>query len=564
MSHSPRVVAVRMFGSLELDVAGRRLGVRDFGGLKPKRLLELLLIERGRPVSKDRLADQLWGEHLPRRVAATIETYVSVLRRHLPPRLIVTEHGGYRLPTELVSLDTDRFDALLRRAAGAGDLVARRAALETAVALGEPELLSDEPYARWVQAPREHYRRRQAQALVDLAECGLALGDYRAGLEAADRVLTREPTSERAWRAVMLAHYALGDRDAALQAHARCRAALSEALGVDPTTQTAELHVAMLRNEDPVRLLGHGSERGPLPAARQPAARPIGYADNAGVRIAYQVVGDGPIDLVFSPSHVTNLAATWDDPTYAAFLRRLAAMARLILFDKRGTGLSDPALDFPTPHQRSEDLVRVLDAVGVQRAVLFGVCGGGALCAHLAAEHPERAGGLILHNSAARMLWADDYPWGMAAGPYERYLAAFEEVWLDERDQIARRNPWLADNPRYRDWYARYVRLAASPYMARRLAEMNADLDIRLLLADIRTPTLVITRTGDAWLSPDNSRYLAEHIPGAHLLELPGVDHDPWVGDTEQVLTAVGGFLAERRAEHSAPAGQARLVAQNR
>jgi SARP family transcriptional regulator, regulator of embCAB operon len=159
MSHSQQVVAVRMFGPLELDVAGRRLGVRDFGGLKPKRLLELLLIECGRPVPKDRLADQLWGEHLPQRVAATIETYVSVLRRHLPPRLIVTEHGGYRLPTELVSLDTDRFDALLRRAAGAGDLVARRAALETAVALGEPELLSDEPYARWVQAPREHYRR---------------------------------------------------------------------------------------------------------------------------------------------------------------------------------------------------------------------------------------------------------------------------------------------------------------------------------------------------------------------------------------------------------------------
>jgi pimeloyl-ACP methyl ester carboxylesterase len=239
-------------------------------------------------------------------------------------------------------------------------------------------------------------------------------------------------------------------------------------------------------------------------------------------------------------------------------------MARLILFDKRGTGLSDPALDFPTPHQRSEDLVSVLDAVGVQRAVLFGVCGGGALCAHLAAEHPERAGGLILHNSAARLLWADDYPWGMAAGLYERYLAAFEEVWLDERDQIARRNPWLADNPRYRDWYARYVRLAASPYMARRLAEMNADLDLRPLLADIRTPTLVITRTEDAWLSPDHSRYLAEHIRGAQLLELPGVDHDPWVGDTEQVLSAVEGFLAERRAEHSAPAGQARLVAQNR
>src|SRR5262245_28887130 len=148
MSHSPVLVAVRMFGSLELDVAGHTLGVRDFGGLKPKQLLELLLIERGRPVSKDRLADQLWGEQLPQRVAATIETYVSVLRRHLEPGLIVTEHGAYRLPTEQMTVDADCFDALLRQAAGAGHPLARRAWLEAATALGGQELLTDEPYAR--------------------------------------------------------------------------------------------------------------------------------------------------------------------------------------------------------------------------------------------------------------------------------------------------------------------------------------------------------------------------------------------------------------------------------
>src|SRR5262245_45968495 len=259
MSQSPQSVAVRMFGSLELDVGGCTLGARDLGGLKPKQLLELLLIERGRPVSKDRLADQLWGERLPQRVAATIETYVSVLRRHLEPGLIVTERGAYRLPTELMTVDADCFDALLRQAARAGHPLAGRTALEAATALGRQELLTDEPYARWVQAPREHYRRRQVQALVDLAECCLGLGDDRA----AERALEHEPTSERAWRVVMLAYYALGDRDAALRAHARCRAALSEALGVDPTTQTTELHVAILRDQDATALLGRTSERSP-------------------------------------------------------------------------------------------------------------------------------------------------------------------------------------------------------------------------------------------------------------------------------------------------------------
>jgi pimeloyl-ACP methyl ester carboxylesterase len=137
-----------------------------------------------------------------------------------------------------------------------------------------------------------------------------------------------------------------------------------------------------------------------------------GYADCGAGRIAYQVIGDGPVDLVFVPSFVTNLGATWDDPTYTAFLRSLASMSRLILFDKRGTGLSDPALDLPSMNERAGELVAVLDAVGSERAVLFGVCGGGAVSAHLAAEHPERTAGLVLHGAAARIIRTDDYPWG--------------------------------------------------------------------------------------------------------------------------------------------------------
>jgi pimeloyl-ACP methyl ester carboxylesterase len=240
---------------------------------------------------------------------------------------------------------------------------------------------------------------------------------------------------------------------------------------------------------------------------------------------------------------VTNLGATWDDPTYAAFLRRLSEMARLILFDKRGTGLSDPALDFPTTRERSEDLVAVLDAAGSERAVLFGVCGGGALCAQLAADHPDRTAGLILHNAMARMLIRDDYPWGWTEERYAALLAGFDEAWMGDGAGLVRRNPGLAANPRYRDWFARYVRLAANPWMARRLAEMNARLDVREALGGIRAPCLVICRTEDVWLSADNSRYLAGRIPGAQLVELPGVDHDPWVGDSGEVLDLVERFL---------------------
>jgi pimeloyl-ACP methyl ester carboxylesterase/DNA-binding SARP family transcriptional activator len=545
-------MVVRMFGPLQVEVAGRTFGPRDLGGVKPKQLLEVLLLECGRTVPKDRIADRLWGEQLPQRTGATIESYVSVLRRLLDVepglgrRVIVTDHGGYRMAAGEVSRDVDRFEALIRRAAGA-DLAARRLALEQAVQLADDELLADEPYADWVQPPREHCRALLLQALVDLAECCLAQDDPRAAISASQRALTLQPTSERAVRVQMLANCALGASDEAIRAYERCRAALSEELGVEPTDETLELRTAITTGTGvaPDAGDGDGDEQLPRPVGRSHVALPIGYAAKGGVRIAYQVVGAGPVDLVFSPSLITNLGATWDDPTYAAFLRRLASVSRLILFDKRGTGLSDPALDFPTQRQRSDDLLRVLDAADSQRAVLFGVCAGGALCVQFAADHPDRASGLVLHNSAARTLCSDDYPWGLQADLYEQFLASFEQIWLDESDRIALRNPGLADNPRYRDWFARYVRLAASPFMARRLAEMNASIDVTALLPTILCPTLIITRTDDTWMSPENSRYLARHIPDAQLVELAGCDHDPWVGDTEQVLAAVEAFISD-------------------
>jgi pimeloyl-ACP methyl ester carboxylesterase len=375
---------------------------------------------------------------------------------------------------------------------------------------------------------------------VQLAECCLELEDLSAASDAADRALAVEPTNERATRVAMVAHYASGDRDAALRSYARCRQALAEELGVDPAPQTSALHVAILRGEDAAGLL---ASVGPGPPALPRSSLPVRYADSAGARIAFQVVGDGPVDLVFVPSFVTNLGATWDDPTYAAFLRRLASMSRLILFDKRGTGLSDPALDLPSLPERSAELLAVLDAAGSRRAVLFGVCGGGAVCVQTAADHPDRTAGLVLHGSSARIIRTEDYPWGWTPEQHERFLEAFEEAWLTG-GRPEQRNPGLAANPRYRDWFARYVRLAASPFTARRIADMNAAIDLRPLLPRVRTPCLVISRVDDVWLAPENSHYLARRIPGARLLELPGMDHDPWVGDWEPILAAVGELVA--------------------
>jgi DNA-binding SARP family transcriptional activator len=251
-------IAVRLFGQLSFDDGTRELGPRDFGGVKPKQIFEQLLCEHGRPVSKDRLADGLWGERLPRNVEATLETYVSVLRRSLGERgrdLIVTEPRAYRLAIELVELDVLEFDALLDRAATASTR-SSCAALEQALALaGRGEILADEPYADWVAPLRRHYNGKVLAALVSAAEAALSLGDADAALAHADAALARDRFHEPAHRARILALYTLGHQHHALDAYVACRRLLDEELGLEPMPETRALQKAILAQTDPAHLI---------------------------------------------------------------------------------------------------------------------------------------------------------------------------------------------------------------------------------------------------------------------------------------------------------------------
>ena len=275
------MLAVRMLGPLQVDGASR-LGPRDFGGIKPRQLLEILLAARGRAVPKERLAELLWGDAQPRDAFATLETYVSGLRRRLGQTaassdgLVVTETGAYRFAVDRVDLDLDRFDDLLARAEGAIG-AARRRLLETALDLVRADLLEDEPYATWLEDLRAEYRERVAQARLDAAEAAFADADFGAGLAHAQRVLAGDPLDERAHRLVMLSLYASGRRHAALQAFDRCRAVLRDELGVDPLPETHALHTAILR-EEPVGLDRGRPGSGPAPAPAFPAEASAGIA----------------------------------------------------------------------------------------------------------------------------------------------------------------------------------------------------------------------------------------------------------------------------------------------
>jgi pimeloyl-ACP methyl ester carboxylesterase/DNA-binding winged helix-turn-helix (wHTH) protein/class 3 adenylate cyclase len=269
------------------------------------------------------------------------------------------------------------------------------------------------------------------------------------------------------------------------------------------------------------------------------------YARSGDVNIAYQVVGDvAALDLVFVMGWVSHLEYFWEEPSFAQFLMRLASFSRLILFDKRGTGLSDrvPLSELPTLEQRMDDVRAVMESVGSERAALCGVSEGGPMCALFAATYPEKTSAVVMIGTYAKRIWDPEYPWAPTAEHRQEFYEVMQREWggpvgLEERA------PSVANDPHFRDWWATYLRMGASPGAALALTKMNADIDVRHVLPSIRVPTLVIHRAGDACLKVEEGRYVAEHIPGAKYVELPGIDHLPFVGDQDAILDEIEEFL---------------------
>ena len=270
---------------------------------------------------------------------------------------------------------------------------------------------------------------------------------------------------------------------------------------------------------------------------------PIRYAKSGTLNLAYQVVGEGPVDLVFVPGFVSHLDAAWEDPRLSRFLFRLASFSRLILFDKRGIGMSDSGPGLPSVQDRVDDLLAVLDAAASNQATLFGASEGGAACLSLAAAHPQRVRSVATFGAFAKVIRSDDYPWGWSRDEFERTLADVQSTWLEGAEL---RNPSLRGDEVYRRWFTRYLRLSASPGRVREMMEVNANVDIRPLLGGLRLPVLILHRKLDPWVSVDHSRYLASQIPGAELVELEGVDHWPWIGDADSLLDEVERFVTGR------------------
>lgn len=268
----------------------------------------------------------------------------------------------------------------------------------------------------------------------------------------------------------------------------------------------------------------------------------VQYAVSGDIRIAYQVLGDGPIDLVYVPGWVSHLEYGWEHARVVSFYRRLASFSRLILFDKRGTGLSDRAAGLPDIEQRMDDVRAVMDAVGSKKAALLCMSEGGGMSIAFAATYPERVSALILVGAFAKRTWSPDYPWAPTPEERQVFFDDIENHWGGPIgiEQIA---PSLANDPVFRAWWGTYQRRSASPSAALALAHMNTSIDVRHFLPSVKAPTLVIHRKADIDAKVEEGRYLADHIPNACMLELPGNDHLIYAGDQEDILRPVQEFV---------------------
>jgi DNA-binding SARP family transcriptional activator/pimeloyl-ACP methyl ester carboxylesterase len=534
-----------ILGPVEVTAGGRSLGV---DGPRARAVLATLLVHANRVVASDQLIDELWPGQPPDKAAASLQVRLSGLRKLLRSAgdtgRLATSPPGYVLRVAAAELDSRRFEDLVAEgndALAAGDAAVALRRLDEAVRLWRGPALAgiDAPSARAEAGRLEELRLTALESRAEaLLECGRP-GELAAELET---LTAAHPLRERLWFQRMLALYRSGRQADALRAYAGLRAILAGELGIEPDPRLRELHGRILR-QDP----GLGLAEGGRPDGRPPRPPLTRYAlTSDGVHIAYQVLGRGERDIVFVPGLMSHLDLLWEDADTAGFFQRLATLGRLILFDKRDTGLSDRAPGGSSLEERMGDVRAVMRAAGSARAVLFGYSEGAPMSILFAATYPRDVTALILGSAAARWFPAPDYPCGDGAQEMFNALRDIAAHRWGQGDTIDWYLPSRAASPHARELFARFERLAVNPGAFLRMLAMIREIDVRAALPAIRVPTLVIHRLGDRITPPYHGRYLASRIPGARYFEQPG-DHSlrfSGSGDSDALFAEITAFLA--------------------
>jgi DNA-binding SARP family transcriptional activator/class 3 adenylate cyclase len=511
---------------------------------KARGLLAALVVHLNRPVSRDALVEALWGETPPAGAEATLQSYVSQLRRALGageepsagPRL-VSRAGGYVLEVDPDLVDAGRFERLAADGAAArraGDAASADRLLSEAMSLWRGPAYAEFAAQPFTRADAERLEEARLAALEERFDVALELGRHRDVVAELESLVAAHPLRERFSAQLMLSLYRSGRQADALAVYRQLRLRLAEELGIDPSPALRELERSILQQRS--ELTGGAPAGAEVPKVR--------FARSGDVHIAYQVVGDGPVDLLFVPGMVNHLELLWEEGTEAErFFRRLASFSRLILFDKRGTGLSDRDVGRPTLEQRMDDLRAVMDAAGSERAAVIGFSEGGPMSILFATTYPERVSALILASTTARAAPAPDYPCGERVRVFAQ---ALEQLMVDgwgEGRSVEWFAPDLAHSRSARANIARWERMSVSPGALAAVLALWPSIDVRAVLPAVRVPTLVVHRSGDLVLDSFHARYLAEHIPGARLIERSGGNHILW-SDAGPLADEIEAFIA--------------------
>jgi DNA-binding SARP family transcriptional activator/pimeloyl-ACP methyl ester carboxylesterase len=543
MSHtaSSPFAEVRLLGPVEL---GRRDGssVTVGSGLE-RTLLAALAVNAGLVVSTDVLLDALWESGPPATARHALHVHVSSLRHRLGvwPSPLEARPSGYLLKLDPGQLDTERFESLA--ATGRAELASNQAVraadvLETALAVWRGPALADvsrSPATETEVARLEEARRVTEEDRLD-AELAAGRSDRAAVL--AEGLAGAEPLRERRWGQLMLALYRCGRQADALHRFRLVRDLLRDELGVDPGPALQQLHRRVLTHAPELDLADPSTPPGRPADADMPVTR---FTRRGGLALAYQVLGEGPIDLVFIPGFTGHLEVRWEDPTLSRLFRRLAASCRLVLLDKRGTGMSDREGGYPPLPEHVDDLLAVMDAVGSRRAVLFGVVDGGAIALLTAVAHPDRVAGVATYATAP-VLSASDYPPGVTRDQLATLQTLLSRL-LDVDEVLPLWAPSRVGDAAFSRWFTRYMRMGAGVGGAAEIVRRLLDMDLRTALPEVSVPTLVLHRRGDRAISAGNASYLAEHIPNARLVLLPGEDTVLWAGDVDSIAAAIEAWL---------------------
>jgi pimeloyl-ACP methyl ester carboxylesterase/DNA-binding SARP family transcriptional activator len=539
------VVRVFVLGELAVETGERVLD--RIGSYRARSLLGWLAVHPGLH-PRARVAAVFWPDVLDTSARSSLRTTIATLRRELgqPAAGLVTatrDRLGIE-PGPEVWIDLHAFEQLVTRVD-----------LEKAAILCRGDVLEDLD-DDWVNEVRERHSLQLLRVLGQLAEEAEVSGDFDVALQRTREQVTLDPLSEEVQRELVRRLAATGDRPAALAAYQSYCERLRRELGIAPSSAARELAESVRSGGVPQRPAADRASVAPTereaaepstvatgPITQSPAVR---YAKNGSVHLAFQSFGEGGRDFVLVPGLVSNLEFPWEHPPYRRFMNRLAAFARVTVYDKRGMGLSDPLDVAAGFDQHLDDLAAVIDAAQATRPVLMGWSDGAAVAALFAAHHPGEVESLVLYGAFPKLLESPDYPEGGMREQFEDILEGVDQAWGEGVSLSFLASEKLEDEDFCR-WWGRYERASASPGLVLSALRLDSELDIREVLPAIHVPTLLIHRTEDPVMSVQSARFMAERIPDACLVELPGTLHWPWLGDTDAVIEEIEEFLTGKR-----------------